>query len=607
MIRITDNRVMDTSNQDTARKKELPAPGFHMEWHLHRNKKASALKTLTKYNRLSKLQVSIGTIMIILGVLASIAAPLVIRAIIDGYKKGVNVQLVAWAVGLMIASAILIALGNYFFSLAGLTITRLMQNRAYQHLLRKPVAFFDTHSSGQLAGRLVNNLSMIKEYYSGGYPNLINGIVMVAASVLVLFFLNWPLTLGVLLTLPLFGIFLSMIGPRVIAPVEKYQNKLSDYSAMVTESFVNIRMIKANVAENTFDDQAAQYTKDLNRIGKRMAKVMAFVQPVMSTLLLGIIALIFALGGYMIAHGQMTNGTLVSFILFAFQIAGPISNFSSYVQTRKSAEGAAQSLQAQLAISDEEEGNDGKGEVKFKSNDVLQFNDVTMKYDGQHGVKNISLSLDNQKLYALVGPSGSGKSTFMGLIEQFYQPQAGNIQFGGKDIKTLTKQHWRNQLAYVPQVSEIVSGTFRTYLKMGKPDATDEELNQVIAEVGLRDLVARTSEGLDAPLREYGGNMSGGQRQRLTIAQALLRDAKVYLFDEVTANLDADSENIIRAIMRKLSSTHLVLSAAHRLSSIRDADAVIVLEDGQVTGMGTSDELSRTNQTYARYLKEQEL
>ncbi|WP_040535740.1 ABC transporter ATP-binding protein [Schleiferilactobacillus shenzhenensis] len=601
MIRVTNNSQVD---KDDAPQQ---APGFHVEWHLRRQRGRSALKQLAQHNTLSHLQVMTGTLLLVAGVVASIAAPLVIRIIIDGYKNGVDGALVGWAIGLMVASAGLTAMGNYFFSLAGLTLTRLMQNKTYATLLEKPVSFFDSHPSGQLAGRLVNNLSLIKEYFSGGYPNLVNGSVMVVGTAIVLFYLNWLLTLMVLITLPIFGIALAMIGPRVVHPVEQYQNELSDYSAMATESFANIRMVKANGAESTFTKNAEEETKSLNRIGRRMAKVLAFVQPIMSTLLLGIIALIFAVGGYMIAHGQMTNGTLVSFILFAFQIAGPVSNFSSYIQTRKAAEGAAASLQDQLN-SVVTENNEGKSlDGKEISRQPLQLSDVTLQYAGNRGITKVSLVLQPQHLYALVGPSGAGKSTLMGMIERFYEPDTGKICLGDQPIARYAIKQWRAQIAYVPQVSEITSGTFKNYLKMGNPTATDEQLNAVLRRVDLGEWVNGLPQGLDSPLHEYGNNMSGGQRQRLTIAQALLRDANIYLFDEVTANLDADSENIIRGIMHSLAQDHMVVSAAHRLSSIRDADEVIVLEDGRVTGVGTPQSLSNTNDTYARYLKEQTL
>ncbi|MBO3092715.1 ABC transporter ATP-binding protein [Schleiferilactobacillus harbinensis] len=217
------------------------------------------------------------------------------------------------------------------------------------------------------------------------------------------------------------------------------------------------------------------------------------------------------------------------------------------------------------------------------------------------------MTLIPNQLYALVGPSGAGKSTLMAVLERFYTPTSGTLQVGDTPAACFALTAWRQHLAYVPQTSEVLSGTYRAYLQLAAPQASDADLNQALAAVQLTDFIASLPAGLDSQIAEAGTNMSGGQKQRLTIAQALLKKADIYLFDEITANLDADSEAIIRDLIRQLAATHTVLAAAHRLSSVRDADQVIVLENGRITGQGTPAELLTRNTTYARFVQEQSL
>lgn len=584
---------------------EAPTPGFHVTVN---KPKTRHLKQLIKTNGQSRTLLRFGAVVLVLSVLLSLISPLLIRRLVDQFRHGVDWRLLIAIGALMIGSTALAAWGNYLFSAAGLAIVQETQNQTLAKILAKPVAFFDQTPSGQLTSRLTNNLDQIKNYYTAGYPSLISGIVTIIGAVGMLVYMNGILTLLLVGALLIMYGLLSGLANQLGAPMDAFLDEAGHYTAGITEAFANIRLIKANTAEHQITAASQDKTAAMRREGLRVAKVMSRMQPIMSTILLLILGGTLAVGGYFVSTNRMTNGTLISFLVLVIQVANPMLNFSSYSASQKEADSAAKNLLAQLAAAGED---DSPKETKLLTTQLqhqpLALHQVSLDYGNGHGVHDLDLTLIPNQLYALVGPSGAGKSTLMAVLERFYTPTSGTLQVGDTPAACFALTAWRQHLAYVPQTSEVLSGTYRAYLQLAAPQASDADLNQALAAVQLTDFIASLPAGLDSQIAEAGTNMSGGQKQRLTIAQALLKKADIYLFDEITANLDADSEAIIRDLIRQLAATHTVLAAAHRLSSVRDADQVIVLENGRITGQGTPAELLTRNTTYARFVQEQSL
>lgn len=581
-----------------------PAPGFHLTIN---HRRTTHLKQLTGTTPASRKTLRRGAVVLVISVLLSLVSPLLIRQLVDQFARGIDWRLLVGIAVFMTVSTGLTAWGNYLFSAAGLRIVQDAQNQALVTLLAKPVAFFSATASGQLTSRLTNNMDQIKNYYTTGYPSLITGVVTILGAGGMLFYLNAPLTVILLAALlAMFGT-LSGLMKALEAPMTAFLEETSRYSALVTEAFANIRLIKGNTAELQTTTAAEQRTGTMRQDGLQVARVLSRIQPILTTILLAILGGILALGAYFVATGQMTNGTLVSYLVLVVQVAAPMINFSSYLASRQQAESAAKNLLAELASAPEESSGQSALGDAFRVQPI-RLHDVSLAYDDNGtGVQHLNLTLTPGRLYALVGPSGAGKSTLMALLERFYSPTEGQLTVGTTPAVDFSLTDWRRHIAYVPQASEVLRGTFRDYLRLAAPAADDDQLRKALAAVQLTDFLAALPQGLDSPITEAGTNMSGGQKQCLTIAQALLKDADIYLFDEITANLDADSENIIRKLMRQLAQTHTVLSAAHRLSSIRDADTVIMLENGRITGQGTPAALLASNPTYARFVAEQSL
>jgi ABC-type multidrug transport system fused ATPase/permease subunit len=334
--------------------------------------------------------------------------------------------------------------------------------------------------------------------------------------------------------------------------------------------------------------------------GVRMARLQAMVGPAVTTVIQGAFLAVLGVGGARVATGAMTVGDLVAFVLFLFLLMMPIGQAMNAYTQLQTGLGALQRIEDVLALPTETEADPPATVVEPTTDrQAIEFDRVTFAYEGGEPVlRDVSFSVGYGTRTALVGPSGAGKSTLLALVERFYDTTSGTVRVAGVDVRDQPRQVLRAHLGYVEQEAPVLAGTIRENLLLTAPDATEEQLLAVLATVNLTDIAHRAPEGLDAQVGEGGVLLSGGERQRLAIARTLLAGPRILLLDEPTSNLDARNEHALRQAITAASAERTLLIVAHRLSTVVDADQIVVLDRGGVVATGSHHELADTNPLY---------
>lgn len=546
--------------------------------------------------------VLLGALMIILSSLLGLYLPLVLRQVIDG-QEGLNIGQLARIVSIFFSQAILISAGHYLMARSGENLVADKRKRVSRHLIYSPVAFFNYQKSGDLSSRIVNDTTSIGKFYTSHLPSLIASLVTIVGTVAILFILDWRLSLTFLVSLPLLGVIVVPISSANHKVSQILQEDISRLTGNLTENFNKIELIKANGAEK---HRLTILEDSISKIRKSALKadlMAAIASPFVLLVMFGSIALIFTYGGQRVALGSLTIGTLISFLVYLFQIINPVGVVGSIANEFAKMKGATKQVdelfkhrQEKFAIGDN---NLMIGQVTFEQ--------VSFAYQAEQAVlSNINFILPKGQKIAFVGPSGSGKTTLINLLERFYPVTAGRICLDGRNIEEFDLSAWRSQLALVSQTNGVLSGTIRENLLFGLTEQPSEEvIEQALREAYLWEDIQKFEQGLETYVGEGGKLLSGGQRQRLQIARAYLKNAPIIIFDEATANLDADAEFAVGQTIKTLLADKTVLMIAHRLSTVVDADKIYFLENGQITGSGRHQELLDCHKTYARFVAEQ--
>ncbi|VJF23700.1 ABC transporter ATP-binding protein [Streptococcus pneumoniae] len=463
-------------------------------------------------------------------------------------------------------------------------------------------SFFDKSQSGELTSAIVNDTSVIREFLITTFPNIILSLVMVLGSIVVLFSLDWNLSLLLFITLPCMMFIILPLSNISEKYSRRLQEEIGFLTGQLTEKIQEHELIKTNQAEKSVQDVLDNCIERVQNNSLKSDRITSFETPFALLFIFATIAVMLTYGGYRVSAGYISVGTLVSFLIYLFQLLNPISNIANFVTVYSRSKGSSVALENLLAVPKEKfEGG------KSVSGRGLNFNHVYFGYDENRPVlKDIICSIFKGQKIAFVGPSGSGKSTIVRLLERFYKPLSGDILMEQSSIYDFNLKEWRSKIAWVSQNNAVLSGSIRDNLCLGLNRlVTDDELMKVLDLVSLGDEIRSMKEGLDTEVGERGRLLSGGQSQRLQIARTYLKDAEILIFDKSTANLDADSEYAIISILYSALKEKTVVIIAHRLSTVKDVDCIFFLEERKITGSGTHKELLENHERYARFVQEQ--
>lgn len=536
---------------------------------------------------------------------ASLIVPQLTKGLIDTSKLAqIDKKMLIVLVLAFVAQLAFGAIGSFLLRFVGESAVKTLREKLWGHLLQMPVDYYDDHKSGESSSRLVNDTTVIKELVATQFPNFITGAIQLVGSMIILFVMDWRMAAMMFLAVPIMALIMMPIGRIMSRLGRQLQAATADFNAEASEKLSEIRLIKSSNGETFEKTSGGSFINKIFNLGIKDAKVEAMLQPIITTVMLGLFVGILGYGAVRVQAGTLTSGDLVAFLLYLFNIMMPAASFAMFFSQVQKAMGATERIE-QILETELEPIETGKTvDVAGKT---IQAKNLSFHYVADRPIlKNVSFEAKPNTVIAFAGPSGGGKSTIFALLERFYQPSEGIVKIGEDAIDDLSLTNWRSQIGYVSQDSAVFAGSIRENLQYGLDRTLNEDelwhgLELAYADQFVRDF----PDQLETELGERGVKLSGGQKQRIAIARAFLRDPKILMLDEATASLDSQSEEKVQRALDQLMEGRTTLVIAHRLSTIVDADHIYFIEKGEVTGHGTHSELIATHPLYAQYVQEQ--
>ncbi|PEZ80876.1 ABC transporter ATP-binding protein [Bacillus sp. AFS017274] len=559
---------------------------------------------LIQQTKPSKLMIGIALALSLGTTGVGLLVPLFTKNLINDFSiSSLSTERITLLVLAIIVQALASGFSIYLLNRIGQSVVAGIRDQLWKKLLVLPVSYFDEHPSGETVSRMTNDTTVVKGLISEHLSNFVTGIISIVGSMIVLFVLDWKMTLLMFTAIPLSVLILMPLGKKMHKISKGMQDETASFTAVLQQVLTEIRLVKASNAEALEYQNGKKGIHKLFQFGLKEAKIQALIAPLMSFVMMALLVLILGYGGMRVSSGALTAGALVAFIMYLFQIIMPMAQLASFFTQFQKATGATERI---ISILDSVEEEDAMQPVQNISQSISVENLNYSYNNGEQVLKDISFNVEAGKVTAIVGPSGSGKTTLFSLFERFYKPQQGSISIGGKNINDFTLLSWRSQIGYVSQESPIVSGTIRDNICYGiERDITDEELNQVAKMAYADQFISDLPNGYDTEVGERGMKLSGGQRQRIAIARAFLRNPKILMLDEATSSLDSKSEKVVQQALNDLMKGRTTIVIAHRLSTVIGSDQIIFLEKGKITGSGTHKELYHTHSLYREFAEQQ--
>lgn len=565
-------------------------------------------KTLSKLNSYIAGNRKYLILVIISALLANIfmlVAPYISGRAIDFIKGENNVDfpMVAKIIGILFAVYVLNALftwGMTVFTnaLSNHSIEK-MRKDAFGKISKLPLKFFDGHSHGDIISRLTNDIDAVSEGLLQGITQLFSGIVTVVGSLVLMFLLDWRITLCVIV-ITIICIFVSKAIATNSGKMFRLQAQtIGELNGYVSETVGNLKVVKAFGYEDKSSEVFGEINARLYDCGQKAQFYSSLVNP--TTRYINNLAYISVgvLGGLAALAGHLSVGIISSFLIYATQFARPINDMTSILTQLQSAQAAAARIFA-LGEIEPETPDEDRPELEVKNGEVM-FKDVDFSYNkDKELIKDLNIAAKPGQRVAIVGPTGAGKTTIVNLLMNFYGVDKGTIFVDGQAIDSVQRDSLRKNFGMVLQDTWLFAGTVKENIAYGKEGATEEEIINAAKAASAHGFIKRLPNGYNTMITEDGGNLSSGQKQLLTIARAMLSDPKILILDEATSNVDTMTEQRIQKAFLKMMEGRTSFIIAHRLSTIREADLILVMDKGRIIEQGTHNELIAKNGFYTK-------
>lgn len=492
-------------------------------------------------------------------------------------------------------------LRSYMSHLAGWGVVADTRQFIYAHMQRLSLRFYHDKQVGHLMSNLVNDTELFEQLIAHAVPDLVVNAITFVAVTCVLFALNWKLALLSTIPIPLVILSLRVIARYVRPAFRARQRQLGELNALLNDNLSGIREIKAFTREHHEARRIHQQIENYRMSLLKALRLMATFQPFVDfTSSIGLLIVIF-FGGQLVLRGTLQVPDLVAFFLYLDMFYGPVRSLSGAWEAIQSSLAGADRISNLLMEAQEPQNAAGSVPINGRARGDVSLHGAHFEYiKGVPVLANVSLDIPAQSAVALVGPTGVGKSTLVSLIPRFYDVTGGSVTLDGRDIREYTLESLRQQISIVLQDVFLFYGTVRENILFGKTDATEEEVIAASKAANAHQFITQLTDGYDTLIGERGVKLSGGQKQRLSIARAILKDAPILILDEATSSVDTETELLIQEAIEHLMKGRTTIVIAHRLSTVRNADKIVVLEDRAIREMGTHEELLQVNGLYRR-------
>lgn len=520
--------------------------------------------------------------------------PVISRNIINTYIPDKNLQLIfSWCAALLviyIIQTIMQYIMQYQGHVVGVRMQADMRRDVFTHLQRLPFSYFDEHKTGVIMSRIVNDLMDISEFAHHGPEDLFISAVTIIGSFIILCTVNVPLTLLTFIMIPFLVLFIVKKRTAMTVAFRKNRIEIAEVNASLENSIAGVRVARAFTGEaeeqKKFNENNQRYVAVREKAYRVMAEFFSgtnFLTAMMNVIIL-------AGGGYCVYAGIITVGDMVAYMLFINMFVTPIKKLIQFVEMFQNAITGYVRFEELMNVQPEKEDEHAQELTDVKGE--ITFDNVTFQYDeGKEVLSNISLTFPQGKMVAIVGPSGGGKTTLCHLIPRFYEISSGSISVDGHDIRTVTRSSLRQKIGIVQQDVFLFTGTIFDNIAYGKLGASREEVIEAAKKANIHDYIMSLPEGYETFVGERGVKLSGGQKQRISIARVFLKNPPILVLDEATSALDNVTENYIQDSLDELCKNRTTIVVAHRLSTIKHADEIIVMDRDGIQERGTHAQL----------------
>lgn len=570
----------------------------------HAEHAGATLKRIAAYFSHEKTMVVCMLAVVVFGTICGVWAPSLQSKAIDiiaGKEAGNFLKTLAFMLAVYLLYSVSQLVQGFCSANLSQRIVKRMREELFAKLVDLPIRYMDTHSHGDVMSRMTNDIENISTTVSQSLPSLFSGVLTIIGTAAVMLWYCWQLALLSFATVLLTVLATKTLSSRVRKFSRERQRLLGRLNGTVEEMISGYRTVVAYNHQELTTEEFCNTADSLTRAGIKTEIYSGVMGPIMNCIGNIGFVIIAAFGGYFSVHGRISVGVISAFIVYAKQFSRPINEIAQVYGQLQTAIAGAERVFMVLDEENEEKSGEPFGEGECAE---ITFQNVRFSYEAEHPIiRNFSFTVPFGKKVALVGATGSGKSTIVNLLMRFYDIDEGKILINGQDIKTISRDSLRRNVAIVLQDTVLFSDTIRNNLKYGNEAATEEQLAKAVEMSHCKEMIEALPQGLDFPLTGSGENISQGQRQMLAIARAFVADPKILILDEATSNVDTRTEKAVQDAMQQVMKNRTSIVIAHRLSTIRDSDLIVVMDHGRIVESGShSSLLAQKGRYYELYM-----